>query len=78
MAIKKDWRIISNKEAKKTPKEIPKKSSRVWDPYHLIWPKEEWYPLWEWEIIEDNNWVYKARIVCRFEWRRWEIKIITI
>lgn len=79
MALKlANWEIVSSKGKVKAKKEVLLKKSRVWELYHLIWPREEWFPLWEWEIIEDNNWVCKAKIICRFEWRRWETKIITL
>ena len=79
MAIKlANWDVVSSKNKVKAKKEVLTKKSRVWEEYHLIWPREEWFPLWSWEIIEDNGILAKAKIVCRFEWRRWETKIITI
>jgi hypothetical protein len=52
MAIKLNWKIVSNKDIKKIkkPKPINKKSLLSMEVYWLEWPR---YSLWVWFIVND-------------------------
>ena len=55
MAIKIDWKIVSDKQRKKVKKPNKKKisTSYLWKDVWWIWDKWDWFPLYEWTVTEE-------------------------
>lgn len=70
MAIKINWKILSEKDRKKVVKIKTTKSKKlkfnIWTKIYFIWRPEFWRKLYEWKIIEFlENDLVKVKAIAR-------------
>jgi len=76
MALIKNWKVVSNKEAVKNQKTKTKtktnkkKINYIHKPCYYI---EEWtYHLYDGIVLNEVNWKCKIEWTCRYKSKRWE------
>ena len=78
MAIKKDWIIVWNKDAKKiiSKNDILRTRYNIWDSIWFIW---EQLRLYEWKVVDVlDNWYYKCEVCNKYIHSNWELQIAIV
>lgn len=55
-----EWKLVTLKEYTRLKKRKPNKKelelSLIWKSVYWFGDKSDWYPLWEWHIIDELKW----------------------